>query len=85
MITATSLKHPVMQERILNAVIAAQEKAQVYGYGVECIPNSKGDYILRLHMSKAGAVEVFDVTSLYSSDITGRVESALGQKFCELI
>lgn len=84
MITATSLKHPVMQERILNAVIDAQEKAQVSGYGIVNIPNSKGDNVLRLHLSKTG-VEVFDITATFSSDITTRVETALGQKFCELI
>ncbi|MNC31810.1 hypothetical protein D3C76_165420 [compost metagenome] len=91
MITSTSLKHPVMQERILNALIEAQADLKADGgHGQAYIQNSGGKDIMRvdifkpgvLHNLPAGGVVVYGRKSV---DITGMVETALGQKFCELI
>ena len=91
MITSTSLKHPVMQERILNALIEAQEDLiKDGGHGQAYVANSSGKDVLRvdifkpgvLHAMPAGGVIVYGRKSV---DITGMVETALGQKFCELI
>ena len=90
MITSTSLKHPVMQERILTAVIEAQDNAEKDGHGRAYIANSSGNNIMRLDVFKAGVVDHLPaggviVYGQQSRQITGIVESALGQKFCELI
>lgn len=90
MLTSTSLKHPVMQERILNAVIEAQEDAEKDGHGRAYIANSSGNNIMRLDVFKPGRVDQFPnggviVYGRESANMTATVETALGQKFCELI
>lgn len=90
MITSTSLKHPVMQERILTAVIEAQDNAEKDGHGRAYIQNSGGNNIMRLDVFKPGRFDHMPnggviVYGSESRQITGMVETALGQKFCELI
>ncbi len=90
MITATSLKHPVMQERILTALIESNDKAQQTGHGRAYIANGKGNNIMRLDVFKPGQVSWLPdggviVYGDQSRQVTGMVETALGQKFCDLL
>lgn len=80
-----------MQERILSGLIIAQDMADANGkYGNAHVFNSKGSEIMRIDVVKpgyvdsmpSGGVAVFGDNSV---DITKIVETALGQKFCELI
>lgn len=90
MITATSLKHPAMQEKILNALIESNDAAQKVGHGRAYVANSKGNNIMRLDVFTPGQVSWMPnggviVYGDNSRQVTGMVETALGQKFCDLI
>lgn len=90
MLTQTSLKHPAMQDKILSAMIEAQEKAESTGHGRAYIANGKGNNIMRLDVLKPGQVSWMPdggviVYGSESRQVTGMVESALGQKFCDLL
>lgn len=90
MITATSLKHPATQERILTGLIEAQDIANVKGdWGCVYVANAKGQNIMRIDVMLPGAPQLPEggvrVYGKFAVDITDTVETALGQKFCELI
>jgi hypothetical protein len=91
MITSTSLKHPVMQERILNGLIEAQEDLKMDGgHGQAYIMNSAGKDVLRIDIFKPGVLRTMPAGGVIvygrkSVVVTEMVETALGQKFCELI
>ena len=90
MITATSLKHPAMQDKILSAMIEAQDKAKSTGHGKAYVANAKGNNIMRIDVFGPGRViGLADggviVYGHESRQITGMVETALGQKFCDLL
>lgn len=90
MLTQTSLKHPVMQDRILAGLIEAQEKSQNDGHGRAYVANAKNNNIMRIDVFKpnqvswmpAGGVIVYGQES---RTITPMVEAALGSKLCDLI
>lgn len=90
MITAASLKHPKMQDKIVSALIDAQTIATENGHGKAYIANAKGHNIMRLDVFAAGNNPRFPAGGVIvygreSRQITETVETALGQKFCDLI
>jgi len=90
MLTQTSLKHPVMQDRILSGLIEAQTKAENAGHGRAYVANSKGNNIMRVDVFKPGQVDWLPkggviVYGESSRTITNMVESALGSKLSDLI
>jgi hypothetical protein len=89
MITSSSLKHPVMKEKILNALIEANELAvSRHGRGTVYIPNAKGHNIMRLDVYQPcadhpqGNVIVFGEGS---RQITKAVDSAMGVKLVNIL
>lgn len=90
MLTQTSLKHPVMQDRILSGLIKAQERAEATGHGRAYVANAKKVDIMRIDVFKpnqvswmpAGGVVVYGDQS---RTITHMVESAMGYKLADLI
>lgn len=90
MLTQTSLKHPVMQDRILAGLIEAQEKAEKDGHGRAYVANSKKNNIMRIDVFKPdqlawlpkGGVIVYGESS---RTITPMVEAAMGYKLADLI
>lgn len=90
MLTQTSLKHPVMQDRILAGLIEAQEKSAKSGHGRAYVANSKNNNIMRIDVFQPrqldwlpnGGVIVYGECS---RTITPMVEAALGSKLSDLI
>lgn len=89
MITSASLKHPVMKEKILNALIEADELAYTrHGHGKAYIANAKGHNIMRLdvhHPCKdypEGTVIVFGEGS---RQITSSVDKAMGVRLNHIV
>jgi len=91
MITASSLKHPTMTDKILNAVIQASEHASANkGHGKTYIANGKGNNIMRLDVFKPGIVDHLPkggviVYGESSRQITKSVEQALGYSFSDIL
>lgn len=90
MLTQTSLKHPVMQDRILAGLIEAQEKAEKAGHGRAYVANSKNNNIMRIDVFKPNQVDWLPVGGVIvygaeSRTITPMVEAALGYKLFDLI
>lgn len=91
MITSTSLTHPSMVEKILNALVESEAKSKANGErGTSYIQNKHGNNVMRLdiyrpgcasHLPKGGVV----VFGAESRQITAMVEKALGISLNSLI
>lgn len=86
MISSASLKHPKMQDKIMSALIEANENALAWkGHGKAYIENSKGNNIMRLDVFKAGIVDYLPnggviVYGESSRQITAIVEKSIGSE-----
>lgn len=91
MISSASLKHPKMQDKIMSALIEANENAVIRkGHGKAYIENSKGNNIMRLDVFKAGVVDHLPnggviVYGESSRQITGIVEKSIGDKLSSFL
>jgi len=91
MITQTSLRNPTMINKILEAVVSAQDMADNQGgHGKSYISNKDGDNIMRLDVFKPGIVNQFPnggvvVYGAESRNITSIVEKALGTTFSTIL